>query len=243
MNGISLFAPVPTTSSITRIPTGLTASEDWATTTAGIVSMMNRIDSLMLIFMVVPQAYTNLSLFKRIEVWILLVLTVAGLVFVLLSNNPPDPYAESESPSPVEGDQTAHSKKPSAATKPSMPTGPLQIGNVTVKREGETYLLEVGVEFDNQSESPVHAIESAKLITGTGKSLPVFFLAFTGTPPVFPAKAKTTEDLRFSLLAEDIVGNLRLDLNGQRRDIKSARSYDPESIAINATQTFKQLDW
>lgn len=182
--------------------------------------------------MVVPQAYTNLSIFKRIEVWILLVLTMAGLVFVLLSRDTADPFDESPKPKPA---------APSTSKLES--TSPITYQTTQLRREGENYIAELSLSFDNQTDAPIRSIDDAKLITGSGRSIPIFFLAFTGTPPVFPANTKSDATLRFSLLGEDIVGNLTLDIAGERQEIKSTRSFDPEAIAKNESVTFKQLDW
>jgi hypothetical protein len=198
----------------------------------------------MLIFMMLTQAYTNLNVFKRIEVWILLVLTVAGLVFVLLNREPTTEdsgFANSSKPGRV-SPGIAATPDANASSAPSNDTL-LEIKNVSLRREGEHFLAEVKFVFNNQTAQPVRTIEDAKLITGGGESIPVFFLAFTGAPPEIPATKKSQASLHFSLRGETIVGALALDIGGHRAPIKSSRSFDPESIADNQSKTFNQLDW
>ena len=198
----------------------------------------------MLIFMVLPQAYTNLSIFKRIEVWILLALTAVGLVFVLLSGTPED------DPDDIGGKPDSDENHPTKKTpSPISPgefkqDGPLVIESASVRRDGQgVFLTELSFSFDNQDDAAVRPVEQAKLITASGKSVPVFILAFAPVPLAFPAKQKTSSSLLFSLKAEDLVGKLTLDIAGKRAALKSERSFDPESIPERQSKTFKNLDW
>lgn len=161
---------------------------------------------------------------------------VAGLVFVLLNREPTDLF---EDP-PPQNTETVTTPEP---VKTEKDASPIQLKSVTLKREGDHYLSEVTISFDNQSDTEVRTVDSAKLVTDSGKTIPIFFLAFTGIPPVLPAEKKSDATLRFNLLPEDIVGQLTLDISGHRAEIKSARSFDPESIAEKQSMTFKQLDW
>ena len=183
-----------------------------------------------------------MSIFKRIEVWLLLVLSVAGLVYVLL--NQQEDVAE-RFPRTAPATRPPASAAPAAATKNPVfePGGQLEVKGVRVDRNGGEYLTEVTFSYDNQSDRTLRTIDDAKLITASGKSLPVFFLAFKGAPPEFPAKQKSTATVRFELGGEDIIGELHLDVGGQRQPIKSPRSFDPEAIASRSSKTFNSPDW
>ena len=194
--------------------------------------------------MVLPQAYTNLSIFKRIEVWILLVLTAGGLVFVLLSGTPDDdPDATGGKAGKGENDPNHKTPSPTSPTE-FKKDGPLVIERASVRRDGQgVFLTEVNFDFENQADTAVCPVEQAKLITASGKSVPVFILAFAPVPPAFPPKQKTSSSMLFSLKAEDLVGKLTLDIAGKRAAIKSGRSFDPASIPERQSKNFKNLDW
>jgi len=197
-----------------------------------------------LIFITVPQAYTKLKIFKRIEVWILLVLGAAGLVFVLLSRQE-ELGARDPGERGTRGEDPQRTVPPPADVRDSafQAGGQLEVKGVRVNRTGREYLTEVGFSFDNQSEEPLQTFEEAKLITASGKHLPAFFLAFTGAPPELPAGQKSDATVRFRLGSEDIIGELSLDIGGQRQQIKSARSFDPEAIASRDSKSFDSTEW
>ena len=97
--------------------------------------------------------------------------------------------------------------------------------------------------YDNQSENEVNTMEEAKLVTAEGKSIQVFFLAFTGAPPKLPPKEKTSTSLRFSVHKDEVVGDLSLEIRGKRVPIKTGSAFDPETISNQSTQEFGGLKW
>ncbi|MGI9244733.1 MAG: hypothetical protein ACR2RV_28275 [Verrucomicrobiales bacterium] len=191
-----------------------------------------------------------MSIFKRVEVWILLVLAVAGLVYVLLSQqeSPPGRAPGQQATRPDSAgsiDSSPDAKAPT--TEPQTPAfdsgGQLEVTRVRVNRNGREYLTEVDFSYDNQTQETLRTIEDGKLITASGKALPVFFVAFTGAPPELPAAQKSDATVRFQLGSEDIIGELSLDVGGQRTPVKSARSFDPEAIASRESKSFNSTEW
>ena len=112
-----------------------------------------------------------------------------------------------------------------------------------MERDYSEYLIEISFSYDNQTDAKLDTLDVAKLVTASGKSFPVFFLAFTGVPPQLPARTKSDTSLRFSILSEDIVGELTLVIGDQRAPVKSARSFDPESVRNQQSMRFNDLDW
>ena len=187
-----------------------------------------------------------MSIFKRIEVWILLVLTAAGLVFVLLSDdNDRDDYGGTPGKTdPVKPAKRVDNPPPAKTSAEFEEGGPVEVESVKLEREPSgDYFCIVQFEFSNQSQSPVHTIRSAGLVTKSDKRIPIFFLAFDGAPPILPPQESTKTSLRFSLKPEDVVGDLTLEIAGARAPVKSSRSFDPESIARSGSRTFTNLDW
>ena len=185
-----------------------------------------------------------MSIFKRIEVWVLLVLTVAGLVFVLLSRNGQeiDEFGARPSRKPTAdtpGQRPPAEKLPAAFRE----SGVIQIQSVQVKRDRADYIAEVKLRYDNQTDALIRTVDEAKLVTESGSALPVFFLAFTGAPPQLRPKETSDLSLQFSIPSEDLVGQLTLAISGHRASVKSARSFDPESIGPDQIRTFDQPDW
>ena len=119
----------------------------------------------------------------------------------------------------------------------------LEVKSIQVRREKDRYLTEVEFTFDNQSDQAIATAQAASLLPESKKAAPVFFLAFTGAPPVLPAEQTTNSSLNFSLQGEEIAGELTLRLGSHSALAKSSRSFDPESIAVGETRTFTTLDW
>ena len=185
-----------------------------------------------------------MSIFKRIEVWILLVITVAGLVFVLLSRNEHeiDEFGERTSREPAvatPGNQRPAEKAPEAFQESET----IQIRSVHLKRDRTDYIAEIKLRYDNQTDTLIRTVDEAKLVTESGSALRVFFLAFTGAPPQLRPRMKSDLSLQFSIPSEDLVGQLTLAIGDHRASVKSARSFDPESIGAHQIRTFNQPDW
>ena len=117
---------------------------------------------------------------------------MAGLVYVLLSRGeaPPGRAPGQQTTRADRSDSSPSSDSSPDATAPSTKLrtpafeagGQLEVTRVRVNRNGREYLTEVDFSYDNQTQETLRTIEDAKLITASGKALPVFFVAFTGKP-------------------------------------------------------------
>jgi len=187
------------------------------------------------------------SIFKRAEVWILLVLTVAGLVFVLLQDKGDTEDGLDAKTEKVSSDIKSPKEKGDPNPKPEksdLPAGGvIEVEKIEVKRDSDRFLTKVFISYDNRSDEAVAAVDDAKLVTASGKLLPFFFLAFEGAPPELPAGEKTNTPLMFVVPVDDLAGDLTLEIAGDRVPIKTGEGFDPTTIAADGPSTFKSLEW
>ncbi len=166
-----------------------------------------------------------MQLFKRIELWILLLPLVVGLFFVFGSR-------------PHEG----------AGGLPDAPNAtaedaPLKIHRCVLTRDYGNGQLDIEVRLRNDSaDKLVLQSPKARLLTEKGREVPGFFLPFQPQPEV-PAKSTQDVELRYWLDAADLDGALKLDVNGKTVDVKSSKAFDLNSLKNTEKKTFSPSEW
>ena len=164
-----------------------------------------------------------MNIFKRIEVWILLVLVGAGIVFVLMTNR---------DGGNGDGDGDGGSGRGTRFV----------VKKTTVKRDYGNFEAEIALTYDNRSGGEIDTATAAKLIGENGKRIPVFFLAIA-MPPKIPAGKKNDLSLRFWLEPEDVKGSLSLEILGENVEVKNGTPLDPESIPNQEKRTYEGTEW
>ena len=166
-----------------------------------------------------------MALFKRIELWLLLAVAIGGIVFAFSSR-----HRDDEGPT-GDGGPTA--------TEDS----PLVLHRCILKRDYGTARLDIELRVRNDdAQTLVLQSPAANLVTGKGREVPAFYLAFEPHPEV---AAKSSQDIliRYWLTAEDLAGTLTFDVKGKKLEVKSAKAFDLDSVPNLATQTFKTGEW
>lgn len=165
-----------------------------------------------------------MQLFKRIELWILLILLVAGLAFVFTSH----PKDNDAGPDTV-----------SAASEESA----LKVHRCVLKRDYGNAQLELEVKVRNDSPATlVLQSPAAKLLGAKGREIPSFFLPFQAQPEV-PAKATQEVQLRYWLDAADLAGPLSLEVQGKAVEVKSSKPFDLNSVENSKEKAFTPSEW
>ena len=162
---------------------------------------------------------------KRIELWVLLAIIVAGLVFVFSSRHPD------------EGDAGAGVQTAAAEEKP------LQIHRCIVTRDGSNAQLDIELRVKNTTPNAlVLQSPAAKLLDGKGREIPGFFLPFEPQPEVAPGSTQDVQ-LRYWLAAPDVRGALKLEVNGASAEVKTARAFDLNAMKNGEKRTVTPESW
>lgn len=172
------------------------------------------------------QPHEIMKLFRRFEVWLLLVLAVVSMIVVF------KPW-------------TALRKAPPAAPPPSETASdaPLQVRTATIVRDYGNARLDVDVRIVNhhakklQLHSPV-----VKLMAGKDHEVPEFILPVEPVPEV-PPKATADVRLRYWLERSDLVGSLALVFDGESVTLKSDRPFDLTQLENAKPRVMKAEEW
>ncbi len=168
-----------------------------------------------------------MPLFKRIEIWVLLAVIVAGLVFVL---NRPHPIAVE----PV---------RISAPAPPLEVLAPLKIHRCILERDYGNARLDIELRVQNgTSEKLTLQAPKVRLINSAGREIPSFFLPLEQLPEV-PAQSTQDVQLRYWLEAADLNGALKLEVNGNIVEVKGATAFDLMNMKNEEKKIFNEGQW
>ncbi len=179
-----------------------------------------------------------MAFFKRPEVWVLLLLSVAGVAWVLWSDSARDRAEREEAVAAVDEPETGNLDGESSR---------FAIRERRVSREGGHLIvtLRVSSEADRGLPEPL-ALEApaVRLVTGDGASVAPFFLPFD-PPPVLDADPGAYADLRYWLPVSQAGEALWLEIDGERLPVKGTgdeaelaeRFPEGTEVAVNG------LDW
>jgi hypothetical protein len=163
---------------------------------------------------------------KRIELWVLLAIIVAGLAWVFLSrgSKEADIFADT-------------------ATSGADASAPLQLHRCVLKRDYGNARLDIDLHVRNDSsEKLVMQAPAVKLLAGNNREVPSFFLPFDPVPEV-PAKSAVDVQLRYWLEASDLNGPLELEVAGKRLPIKGAASFDLKNMGNGEEKVIQAGTW
>lgn len=178
-----------------------------------------------------------MAFFKRVEVWVLLVLSAALIWFVLGS----EPRKEDD---PKPGPQD---RKIAKADQPKSPPAPerVRLEATEVTRQGDHLVVSVAVSGHSRSNRAEPLDDTkARLVTASGAEVPWFFLAFDPTPTL-PAPRAEGEPvrLRFWLPAAQSGEALWLEIDGERLPVKEAGAFPWRDLADNQAEVFSSSRW
>ena len=153
-----------------------------------------------------------MAFLKRPEVWILLLLSAAGIGYVLWSDGKRDDRESAEDPpiaTPAEG--------------PEETTSRFLIGERRVAREGDHLILSLRVihspEIEGGGEPLPASEDEVQLRSGDGTSVRRFFLPFD-PPPSLESRPGAHVDLRFWIPLAQADSDLWLEWKGERLAVK-----------------------
>ncbi len=159
---------------------------------------------------------------KRIELWLLLAVIVAGLIFVFASRQSDD--------EPAGGTLSSEGE-------------PLKLHLCSIERDHMNARLDIEVRVQNAgAEKLVLQSPRARLLSGSGRDIPGFYLPFDALPEI---AANSTQDvqLRYWLEAADLQGALKLEVDGKRVDVKGTKAFALNSLKNSEMKTFNPGEW
>jgi hypothetical protein len=163
---------------------------------------------------------------KRIELWVLLAVIVAGLAWVFTSG-PGD-----------EEDLYGGSANQAAADSQA----PLQLHRCVLTRDYGNARLDIDLRVRNDSaEKLVMTAPKVKLLAAGGREIPEFFL-IEPRPEVVPNSTQDVQ-LRYWLEASDLQGPLSLDVNGKILAIKGSAPFDLTSMRNEEEKVIQKGGW
>ena len=166
-----------------------------------------------------------LALFKRVEVLLLLVLSI-GVAAWVLSSKPPQEDAEWDRPI----------EEPTAATED-------KIHRCVIERDHGHARLDIELRISNTGTQRLGMQPpQVRLLNGSGAEVPPFFLPFEAQPVVPPGNTQDAR-LRYWVTKADLVGPLTLEVQGKKIEVKSPEPLDLEKLKNKVPQTFTTTRW
>ena len=169
-----------------------------------------------------------MNFLKRIELWVLLGVLLAGLAWVFTNRPATDEDMSNPESSAVTGDNAG---------------GPLKLHQCVIERDYGNARLDIDVRIRNDNEEKLRCLPpKVKLLTAKGREVPSFFLPFDPQPEV---PGKTTQDVQLRYWAEeaDLAGVLTLEVEGTKLEIKSAKIFDLKALPNAEKKTLKPGEW
>jgi hypothetical protein len=168
-----------------------------------------------------------MSFLRRVELWVLLAIAVAGILFAFSSR-----HRDAEQGAAGAAGAGAMSEDP-----------PLKLHRCVLKRDYGTARLDIELRVRNAGgQKLVLQPPDAILVTGKGREVPGFYLPFEPQPEVGAGSAQDVL-IRYWLTADDLAGTLTFEVRGARLEVKSAKAFDLNSVPNLETRIFKPGEW
>ena len=167
-----------------------------------------------------------LSLFKRVEVILLLALSIGATAWVLLSK-----------PQNDDADWDAPPEEPAVASQED------KIHRCQIERDHGHARLDIELRITNSGTTRLSMQPpQVRLLNEKGAEVPPFFLPFEAQPVLPPGSTQDVR-LRYWVTKADLVGPLSLHILEKKIEVKSPEPLDLEKLKNKAPQTFTTTRW
>ncbi len=176
-----------------------------------------------------------MHIFKRVEIWILLLLVAGVVIFVFSTTRDDEEFA----------------RQPSSTAEKSERAEPaFSVGKIEVKRDYGNAILEIHVTCKNPTGEELQLVSpAARLFAGSGPEkeedateVESFFLAFS-PPPAIPPGEVSAAVLKFWAEKSHLEQSLWLRILDDAQVIKSAGPFDLESIPNQQSLVVRGTEW
>jgi hypothetical protein len=161
-----------------------------------------------------------MAFFKRIEVWVLLALTVAGVVAVLRMDQSGDRGGDSDSDRATD--------EAGAGEQDAAPRHVIE--GLNIERDGDHAVVEIRLRVGD--DEGFAADTEAHLLCADGSEVQTFFVPFHGAMAGEPVGSSSEQQLSLLFWADRaaLAGALFLELGGERIAVKGADGFELESL-------------
>ena len=172
-----------------------------------------------------------MSLLKRFELWVLLILIGGGLFYVFNIDDSDDDYG----------------RAPITATDPDIPDKPeplprFSLQKTTITRDGNHFLAEIEIRCRNDHKQALELNSSGtRLWAAGGNEVHPFFLPFQA-PVKIQSLEETDITLRFWLSHDDINGPIFMQINDDTIPVKIG-GFKANILPDKHSRSFTGTDW
>ncbi len=176
-------------------------------------------------------AHIYMTLLKRFELWLLLILIGGGLYYVL--NLSPSEQTTGQRPAIANATEEINTNKPPVR---------FVLQKTIISRDDDHFLIEIEVLCHNpNAEALLLPPDTTQLFAANGQPAATFFLPFQA-PRAVPANSEKSITLRYWLNHDSFKGPISLKIDGEHIKIKNSR-FDSDSLADTESLTFTTADW
>lgn len=160
-----------------------------------------------------------MAFFKRVEVWVLLVLTI-GIVAAVLRMDQSDDVAD---------DNDGGTKKSNPVDQPGStggqePAARHQIAALQIERDGDYAVVEIRLR--SLENTPDFSTKNARLLRTDGSEVAEFFVPTAAASPC----AEGVRELLFWADRSTLAGELFLEIDGERLKVKDADGFELDAV-------------
>ena len=165
---------------------------------------------------------------KRIELWVLAIVLLAGTIWVLTSRHSSDEEPADTTSSSLHANDDA---------------APLKLHQCVIERDYGNARLHIELRIKNDDDEKLRCLPpKVKLLTAKGREVPSFFLPFN-KPPEVAGKSTQDVELVYWLEESDLSDALTLEVRDQKLAIKSAKPSDLKSVENSKKKSLKPGEW
>lgn len=174
-----------------------------------------------------------MALFKRFELWLLLILIGGGLYYVLQQQAPKLDSRRA----PLSQTQNQPATKQTPQNKPRF-----LLKKSSITRDGDHFIVQIDMQCQrNNDKALLLQTPHTQLLASGAREMEVFFLPFQPKPSIEEAKGKIFT-LRYWLTQDDLKSPLTLKIGSTELSVKSSQ-FEPQNLPNKQSKTFTTNQW
>lgn len=167
-----------------------------------------------------------MAFFKRVEVWVLLVLTIGGVVAVLRMDQSDDGSHGGRSKN-LQTSPTNDDSSPGRGSAKQQAQTRHQLAAVQIERDGDYAVLEIRLSSPALQGSAKAPLAKPRLLRADGSEVAEFFVPSAARPPA----AASSREWLFWADRNTLSGELFLEIDGEKLKVKEADGFRLDDVA------------
>ena len=164
-----------------------------------------------------------MAFFKRVEVWVLLVLTI-GIVVAVLRMDQSAEVTGGRGASTTKSTAANHAGNSNSATEKAPAPPRHQIAALQIERDGDYAVIEIRLKFP--ADAAKNSAQKVRLLRTDGSEVAEFFVPSAATAPA----TSGISELLFWADRSTLAGELFLEVDGERLKVKPADDFDLDAV-------------